>query len=92
MPCKMSRFVSQKKTYFLCIWKVFAMEANRQMLVVSFWLYEVLSYEFTNNYVFIVWVSSGSLLVRVARMEKSLLTVTKAFLVTLERVFIIICN
>lgn len=40
------------------------MEANRQMLVDSFLLYEVLSYEFRNNYVHslgIIWfiVSQG---------------------------------
>lgn len=40
------------------------MEANRQMLVDSLMIYEVLSYEFTNNYVHslgIIWfiVSQG---------------------------------
>jgi hypothetical protein len=41
MPCKMSGFVSQReKIFILCIWKAFAIEANRQILVGSFLFYE----------------------------------------------------
>lgn len=88
------------------MWKAFAIEVNRQIFV-NFLLYEGFPVAKSPiNVISIVRVSSDAVLVRVVCTEKSLpaVTVTKAalyscphwelsaFLVTLLKVFIIICN
>lgn len=60
------------------MWKVFAREYNRQMLMDVFLLYEESPADNSSiNMIYIIRVSSGSILVWVAFTEKSLLAVIK---------------